>query len=51
MPHNVEFLIRLPAPMKEWVRREAERDLRSQNSVVLLAIREKMESAEQRAAS
>jgi predicted HicB family RNase H-like nuclease len=42
---SAKMFLRLPADLKSWVKREAERKERSLNSVVVRALREKMQSA------
>lgn len=45
------FKLNMPADVKEWLAREAERNLRSQTQEIILALREKMSrEAEQNAA-
>jgi hypothetical protein len=40
-------LIHVPTAMKEWLEKQAARNLRSQNAEIVLALRDKMESQQQ----
>jgi hypothetical protein len=43
MADRAEMVIRLPRDLKTWVEKQAERDASSQNSVLVRAIRARME--------
>lgn len=40
-----QMRIRLPVEVKDWLEREAAKNLRTQNSEIVMAIREKMAAA------
>jgi Arc/MetJ-type ribon-helix-helix transcriptional regulator len=46
-PQTVKMLVRLPCDVKEWLERQAERNLSPQSSEVVRALRCKMESEKQ----
>ena len=43
----VKMLVRLPLDLKEWIEREAERNLSSQSSEIVRALRYRVESEQQ----
>ncbi|WP_083599374.1 Arc family DNA-binding protein [Shimia gijangensis] len=43
MSESVQFKIKLPSDVKEWIALQAARNLRSQSNEIILAVREKME--------
>jgi len=43
----VKMLIRVPLDLKAWIEREAERNLSSQGSEIVRALRHRMESEKQ----
>nr|WP_296077794.1 Arc family DNA-binding protein [uncultured Agrobacterium sp.] len=47
--HQKQFKLNLPSDVKSWIEKEAEQNLRSQTSEIILAIREKMGRETQKA--
>jgi len=44
-PESAKMLVNIPAPIRAWMEREAERDDRTLNSVVVRALRKEMMEA------